>query len=278
MEQLSDVMTDIMFPPADAVSLTKNDSTETDDQTGWKLEAYFEQRPDMSMLENVTAQNDAEPPLAEEELPDIDWVAHSLKGLTIVRCGRFILHGAHDQENLTLGDGDIPIQIDANQAFGTGHHPTTAGCLEVLDGLTDLAPKNILDLGTGSAILAIAAAKLWPSHVLATDIDATSVEIAVENAALNGTPDISFLTAAGFEHETIASTAPFDFVFANILAGPLQELAPAMAAHTSPGATVILAGLLANQEEAVTSSYLAQGFTLQQRHDHDTWPVLVFTR
>ncbi|MCI5044731.1 MAG: 50S ribosomal protein L11 methyltransferase [Aquisalinus sp.] len=278
MSRAADLLSEVFYPPADAVSLTKDDSAQADHAVNWRVDAYFETAPNVETLKSFTSEHGVSSAPVIEELPDQDWVAHALEGLGIVRCGRFVLYGIHDAERLPQEDGDIPVRIDANQAFGTGHHPTTAGCLEMLDRLSDLKPQNILDLGTGSAILAISAAKLWGTQILATDIDATSVEIAAENAGFNNATGISFLTAAGFDHPDITDAAPYDFVFANILAGPLVELSSGMATHTMTGATVMLAGLLAEQEEKVTAAYLEAGFELMHRGAHDTWPVLVFRR
>jgi len=206
-------------------------------------------------------------------------VAHSLAGLGVVEAGRFVLYGIHDQDKVPDDESLIPIRIDANIAFGTGHHPTTAGCLTLLDRFSGFAPKSILDLGCGSAILSIAAAKLWTRSILATDIDADSIAIANVNAALNNVADnITAITANGFDHETITSTAPFDFVFANILAGPLKEFAPDMAKYVSKNGRVMLAGLMAEQEGSVIKAYNDAGFRLINRLDHETWPVLLFVR
>ena len=214
-----------------------------------------------------------------ETLPDIDWVAHALEGLGVVRCGRFVLYGVHDADKLPGDEGDIAIRIDANQAFGTGHHPTTAGCLSLLDRFAGFAPKSILDLGCGSAVLAIAAAKLWGREILASDIDETSIAIAAENAALNGVSDrVTTLAAAGFDHAEIAAAAPFDFVFANILAGPLADLAPAMGEHVTKNGRVMLAGLMSEQEDKVVAAYADAGFRLINRLDQPTWPVLLLVK
>ncbi|WP_306249584.1 50S ribosomal protein L11 methyltransferase [Parvularcula sp. IMCC14364] len=278
MSQIADLLSDIYFPPADAVSLTKDDSAQEDNAANWRVDAYFSEPPEKAALGEFLAEYEQHTRPQIEELPDQDWVAHALEGLGIVRCGRFVLYGVHDAQKLPNDTNDIPVRIDANQAFGTGHHPTTAGCLEMLDKLADLSPANVLDLGTGSAVLAIAAAKLWDTRILATDIDQTSVEIAAENATFNSASGIHFLTAAGFDHSDITATGPFDFVFANILAGPLVELSTDMATHTSPGATVMLAGLLAEQTDKVIRAYQTSGFDLVERTNHDTWPVLVFRR
>jgi ribosomal protein L11 methyltransferase len=262
-----------------AVSLIKDDPTAEDEASGWRLEAYFEERPDTGAITDMLAPLAGLGEAQFEELPDIDWVAHALAGLGIVRAGRFVLYGIHDADKLPNDAGDIALRIDANQAFGTGHHPTTAGCLTLLDRLAGIRPERVLDLGTGSAVLAIAAAKLWDAPVLATDIDEKSVEIARENAALNAAGDlVEFAVADGFAHEMIEAGAPFDFVFANILAGPLVELAPAMAAHVKYGGRVMLAGLMAEQEDKVAAAYEAAGFRRLNRLDHKVWPVLLYVR
>lgn len=270
---------ELLFPTPGAVSLTKDDPAVSDDAATWRLEAYFEAMPDVDAVNALTAEHGALGAAGIEELPDIDWVAHALEGLGIVRCGRFVLYGVHDADKLPNEEGDIPIRIDANQAFGTGHHPTTAGCLMLLERFAGFAPKSIFDLGCGSAVLAIAAAKLWGRNVLASDIDPTSIEIAAENVALNGVGDrVSPLVAAGFDHADIAAAAPFDFVFANILAGPLAELAPAMAEHVKKNGRVMLAGLMSEQEEKVKAAYEQAGFRLINRLDQPTWPILLFVR
>ncbi|MEM9617096.1 MAG: 50S ribosomal protein L11 methyltransferase [Pseudomonadota bacterium] len=279
LHQASDALTELLWPPAGAVSLTKEDATVEDGASAWRLDAYFEAAPDMTAIQSLLADHGGLGEGVLEELPNIDWVAHALEGLGVVRCGRFVLYGVHDADKLPNEDGDIPIRIDANQAFGTGHHPTTAGCLTLLDRFAGFAPKKILDLGCGSAVLSIAAAKLWNRMVLATDIDPKSVEIAAENVALNDVEDFVVMqTAAGFDHPDIETAAPFDFVFANILAGPLAELAPGMAEHVSKNGRVMLAGLMHEQEEKVTAAYEAAGFRQINRLDQPTWPVLLFVK
>jgi len=279
LEKTADALSELMWPPAGAVSLAKEDATVEDGDSAWRLDAYFDAPPDMDAVNAVAAGHGGLGAGALETLPDIDWVAHALEGLGVVRCGRFVLYGVHDADKLPGEDGDIPIRIDANQAFGTGHHPTTAGCLTLLDRFAGFAPKSILDLGCGSAVLAIAAATLWGRDVLASDIDATSVEIAVENARLNGVgARVTPLVAAGFDHPGIAEAAPFDFVFANILAGPLAELAPAMGRHVAKNGRVMLAGLMSEQEEKVTAAYADAGFRVINRLDQPPWPVLLLVR
>ncbi len=279
LEKSANTLTDFLDPPADAVSMIKQDTVAEDDETVWSLEAYFQERPDIDVVNTLVADHGGLGAGLVEELPDRDWVAHSLEGLGVVRCGRFVLYGSHDADKLPDEADDIVIRIDANQAFGTGHHPTTAGCLTLLDRFAGWAPKAVLDLGCGSAVLAIAAAKLWGRDILASDIDETSVAIARENVGLNQVEDrVSLLTAAGFDHPDIAAAAPFGFVFANILAGPLSELAPDMAARIAKNGRVMLAGLMTEQEAGVIKAYEKAGFRLLNRLEHDTWPVLLLVR
>lgn len=272
------LLTDVLYPPANAVSLTKDDDAAADDQTAWRLEAYFETRPDEAQLAALLADAGVGAPVIKE-LPDIDWVAHALEGLGVVEAGRFILYGSHDADKLVDDSGKIAIRIDANQAFGTGHHPTTAGCLTLLDRFAGAPPEAVFDLGCGSAVLAIAAARLWNVEVLASDIDEKSVEIANENIALNGVDDrVNAIVADGFADPRIRVRAPYDFIFANILAGPLVEFAPAMSSHVRRAGRVMLAGLMADQEAGVVEAYQAAGFRLINRLDHKTWPVLLFVK
>ncbi len=279
LEAAQFALTELLWPPAGAVSLTKDDPTAEDEAAAWSLDAYFEEAPDIDAVCALANEHGGLGEPVIEALPEIDWVAHSLEGLGVVRCGRFVLYGVHDADKLPGDDGDMPIRIDANQAFGTGHHPTTAGCLALLDRFAGFAPKKVLDLGCGSAILAIAAAKLWGRSILASDIDERSVEIATENAALNAVADrVSVVEANGFDHSEIAKAAPFDFVFANILAGPLAELAPAMAEHVQKNGRVMLAGLMTKQADSVIAAYDDAGFRLINRLDQPTWPVLLLVR
>jgi ribosomal protein L11 methyltransferase len=278
LESLGVRLTEIRIPPADAISLTRTDDARDDAAAAWRLDAYFCAPPDAAEFHRLADDAGLGAPVVEE-LPDIDWAAHALAGLGVVRAGRFVVYGSHDADRLPGEPGDVAIRIDANQAFGTGHHPTTCGCLALLDRLAGIAPARILDLGTGSAVLAIAAAKIWDRPVLATDIDAVSVEIARENAALNGAADrVDVVLADGFAHERIRSAAPFDFVFANILAGPLIDFAPAMADAVANRGRVLLAGFLQDQENDVRAAYGAAGFRVINRLDHEAWPVLLFAR
>jgi ribosomal protein L11 methyltransferase len=213
-----------------------------------------------AQLRDLLTTLSVDKPLEREVLPDIDWVAKSLEGLKPVRAGRFFVHGAHDRDQIKLGD--IAIEIEAGLAFGTGHHGTTAGCLEVLESVVEAEhPKNALDLGTGSAVLAIALAKLAAIPVLATDIDPVATEVAAANVKLNNASDlVETATATGFDHPVFAKRGPFALIVANILAGPLMEIAPDMAAHLQPGGSLVLSGILDRQHDAVLDAYIAQGF------------------
>lgn len=283
-EAFADALTDHLIWPADAVAMTPLDAAGAptdaeDDPAQWRVEAYYAEPPDWEALCAALAAWSQDSAPAIEALPDRDWVAASLEGLGIVRAGRFQLYGVHDAERLDPAEELIAIRIDANQAFGTGHHPTTAGCLEALDALAETAPASVLDLGCGSAVLAIAAAKLWGAAVLGSDIDAGSVEIARENCRLNEVAHcVRIIEADGLDHDAIAAAAPFELICANILAGPLVALAPAIAAACAPRGRVILAGLLDEQRDGVIRAYAAQGFAVERSHGTARWPVLTLIR
>ena len=210
-----------------------------------------------------------------EALPDIDWVAKSLEGLTPVVAGRFVVHGRHDRGRIPAGR--IAIEIEAGQAFGTGHHATTAGSLMVLDRLMRARKfQRPLDLGTGSGVLAIAIAKALRGPVVASDIDPVSVRLARANARLNDVGNrVTCVTARGVAHAAIKGGAPFDLVVANILAEPLCRLAPSLAPLIARGGTLVLSGLLARQRERVVVAYAMQGMRLARAHLVDGWATLV---
>lgn len=212
--------------------------------------------------------------IAREAVPDIDWVAKSLEGLKPVRAGGFVVHGAHDREEPRAGE--IAIEIEAGLAFGTGHHGTTAGCLDMLAKLIpQRKPANALDLGTGSAVLAIAVARLAPIPVLATDIDAVAVAVAADNVRLNGVDALVTTAAAdGFADPVFARHGPFALIVANILAGPLMELAPQMRRHLAPGGALVLSGILERQHDAVVDAYAAQGFRHVETLHREGWVTI----
>ncbi len=283
MSFIADLMSDALNPPAQAVSLRKAIKDGEPHPTEWLAEAYFPDPPDMLSIKNLFSHvMEKQEPWHEpffEELQNDDWVKFALGSLGPITAGRFYLHGAHDRETIPLDDKIIPIEIEANQAFGTGHHPTTAGCLMLLDRFAGWAPQNVLDLGCGSAVLAIAATKMWARPITASDIDAKSVEIAEENVHLNGVADkVDIFESEGFDNPALAQKAPFDFVFANILAGPLTQLAPDMAKYIGKNGRVMLAGLMADQETKIVDAYTQNGFRQINRLDHATWPVLLFVK
>jgi ribosomal protein L11 methyltransferase len=215
--------------------------------------------------------------VVSEEIEDADWVAQSLAGLDPVEAGRFLVHGAHDRDRVP--DTVIGIQVEAALAFGTGHHGTTRGCLLAFDQLLkERRPRRVLDLGTGTGVLAIAAAKALSQEILASDIDPISVRIARENAALNHVAaQVHVVEADGIADPVIAGGAPYDLVFANILAGPLVEMAPDIARIVAPGGVVILSGLLDHQEGMVRDAYQKQGLIVLDRFPLDTWMTLTLT-
>lgn len=255
--------------------------TEIDEAAGTdEISIYAEQdKADAVEMRIRAAAGAAGPSLAitHEILPDIDWVTKSLEGLKPVRAGGFIVHGSHDRDHVE--PGEIAIEIEAGLAFGTGHHGTTAGCLDMLASLVkERQPANALDLGTGSAILAIAIAKLADIPVLATDIDPVAVAVAAENTRLNGVGDrIVTATAAGFDDPVFARHGPFDLIVANILAKPLIELAPQMRRHMAPAdGALVLSGILERQHDAVVAAYVAEGFRHIQTLHRDEWVTLHF--
>jgi ribosomal protein L11 methyltransferase len=249
----------------------------------WQLDAYFEARPDAASIALIQSLL----PSARgaratiERLPDEDWVTLSQQGQEPVRAGRFFVHPSHYAG--PFPNDAVRFSIDASRAFGTGGHETTAGCLAMLDGLKRRGHRfdDIADIGTGTGLLAFAANRLWPrAYVTASDIDPVSIEITRDNAAANGVAigqrqgEVALCVAPGTDHPAIARRAPYDLIVANILAGPLIELAPAIAALLTPGGSLVLAGLLNTQSEAVARTYRAQGLRLAGRRDEGNWPAL----
>jgi len=217
---------------------------------GAVVEALYTEAPDGAYLSRIAGRE-----ITVEPLPDQDWIKLSQEGLPPVRAGRFFVYGAHDAG--IVPRGVIPIRIEAGLAFGTGHHETTALCLSVLSELArKRAFRNVLDLGTGTGLLAIGAAKLWKRRVLASDIDPVAVEVAHDNAVANGTgPLVRAVVADGLANPVLSHGAPYDLLIANILASPLTRLAPDIIRVLAPGAMLVLSGLLTNQEKLVTSFY-----------------------
>lgn len=274
-ERLADLLEAAIVPEASATGMVEADEA----RNLWIAEAWYGDEPDMATLA---------PPLAEAGLSasdvtvavlaDIDWVRRSLEGLKPVQAGRFFLHGTHDRQHRPAGR--IAIEIDAGTAFGTGHHGSTRGCLEALDRLLRRErPRHILDVGCGSGVLAIAAARALRVPVIASDIDAEAVRVTAANARRNGVaPLLKALTAAGLSAPLIRRHAPYDLVFANILARPLAALAPAIAAVSARHAHVILAGLTRDQERQVLAAYRARSLVLAFRIRQEHWCTLVLRR
>jgi ribosomal protein L11 methyltransferase len=239
---------------------------------GAVVEALYTEPPDAAFLSRVTGRA-----MTVEPLPDQDWIRLSQQGLPPVRAGRFFVYGAHDAGKVP--HGVIPMKIEAGMAFGTGHHETTALCLSVLSDLArgPAAFQNMLDLGTGTGLLAIGAVKLWRKRVLASDIDPVAVEVARENARANGVaPWVRAVTADGLDNPLLKNGAPYDLIAANILAGPLTRLAPSITRALAPGGTLLLSGLLRNQETLVTSFY--PRLRLIGRRRMGPWSALLLER
>lgn len=261
----------------DAVLMTTEEVA--DDRERWRLDAYLEAAPDAAMLAAIAAlAPGARDAPVVERLDDADWVTLSQAGLAPIRAGRFVVHtAAHPAEP---PPGGRAFLIEAGRAFGTGHHETTSGCLAMLDALA--AERfgaerfgNVIDIGTGTGLLAFAAAELWPrAQVTATDIDPVAIEVTRDNAAANAVADIALVVADGALAEAITARAPYDLIVANVLAGPLIAMAPELAAIAAPGATIVLAGLLETQREAVVAAYAACGCTLAEVARQGDWTVL----
>ncbi|MGL5837148.1 MAG: 50S ribosomal protein L11 methyltransferase [Sphingorhabdus sp.] len=253
----------------------------------WRVKAYFNSKPLKASIAAVQARlpSAVKAKAALEKLPDEDWLVMSQQALKPVHAGCFYVHTATNKGKVPTGAR--AFLIEASQAFGTGGHETTSGCLAMLDAMKRSGKRfdHIVDIGTGTGLLAFAARHLWPrSFVTASDIDPVSIDVTAGNAADNGVPlgeamgQLALCAAPGTDHPLIRARAPYDLIVANILAGPLIELAPAFAAITRGGGALILAGLLNTQADAVLSAYRAQGFMLHRRTDTADWPCLWLTK
>jgi ribosomal protein L11 methyltransferase len=234
------------------------------------VEAIYQESPDANLLSKLVGLH-----VSVEPLPDQDWIRQSQLGLPPVRAGRFFVYGAHDAGRVP--HAVIPIRIEAGLAFGTGHHETTTMCLEAITLIGQRRrPARILDLGCGTGVLAIAAAKLWRRRVLASDIDPVATAVARENARLNGVgPLVRVLVTDGLRGPALQACGPYDLIVANILALPLRRLAPALAAALARGGNVILSGLLRDQEQQVASAYRAQKLVFRRALRRGPWSALV---
>ncbi|MEJ2034983.1 MAG: 50S ribosomal protein L11 methyltransferase [Maritimibacter sp.] len=252
---------------------------EIEDGSGlWEIGGYFTEAPDEIALALLAKAHGAKD-FSISKLPETDWVAHVKRELAPVEAGRFFVYGSHDADKVP--EGSVALKIEAAMAFGTGHHGTTLGCLRALDKMLadGVVKTNVADIGCGTAVLAMAAARVWPNPVLASDIDEVAVDVAVANAAANGLEEqVNVVEAAGFDHPDLSAAAPFDLVFANILKGPLIALSPDMASHIAPGGHAILSGILNPQADEVIAEYKTNGFTLMSRDEIEDWTTLVLKR
>jgi ribosomal protein L11 methyltransferase len=247
------------------------------------LDLFLDSRPDGADLEArlaaaAVAAGTELLSYSVESLAEIDWVAESQRGLPAVRAGRFFLHGSHIEGPGPAGA--IPLLVEAGAAFGTGHHESTLGCLLALSRLAkERRFHRVLDMGAGSGVLAMAAAKLWRARVLAVEMDGPSLRVARANARLNGLGTaVSFLEAAGYRHRLVARRAPYDLILANILAEPLIAMASDLRRHLAPGGHAVLAGLMTTQKRAVVARHRASGLRLLRSFDLGGWSTLVLRR
>lgn len=260
-----------------AATASAHEETETGE---WVFEATCAEPPDLdSFAELARATLGGDVNFSVETIdPEINWVAKSLEGLAPVRAGGFYVYGSH--EAAPVPAGLTPIRIDAAQAFGTGHHETTTGCLEAIDRvLKRRRYRALLDVGTGTGILAIALAKRTHLPVIASDVDLVAVETTIQNARENGVGGfITAVQATGLDHRRIANGAPYDLIVANILAGPLTALAPAMGRVAGHGAVIILSGILAHQAARVIAAYGRQSMILKQKLIRTGWTTLILEK
>jgi ribosomal protein L11 methyltransferase len=247
----------------------------------WDITMHFAEPPDEEMIRALVTQTAGEAAAKTIVFGTVeakDWVKASLADLVPVHAGRYVVHGSHDRERVPANK--IGIEIEAALAFGTGHHGTTRGCLILLNQvLNQRMPKRVLDLGSGTGVLAIAAARALKRHVLASDIDPRSVLVARDNARLNGVGNlVEMIEATGFHSPRFAANGPFGLVLANILANPLRMLAPSLVKHLAPEAFVILSGLLPHQANSVVAAYRGNGLKLVRRLQIDGWSSLLMQR
>ena len=270
------------FEPAEAASAAfETDATWPDGGKAWAVEAYFGFAPDEDDVRALiaVAADEATARSATFGVTERrDWVASALAGLAPVRAGRFLVHGAHDRARVNAND--VAIEIEAGLAFGTGHHGTTQGCLLHFDQLLKRRrPSSVLDVGCGAGVLAIAAAKVLRKRVWLGDIDPVAVAVANANARLNGAgAHCRAIVSRGVENAALRGGAPYDLVFANILARPLRRLAPSLAAVLSRNGEAIVSGLLAADVPGVLAAWRAQGLVLAERIDLEGWASLRLKR
>lgn len=244
----------------------------------WEVGAYFLDQPNEMVLDMLALAFGAKP-FVVSEVPDVDWVAKVRRALSPVEAGRFFVFGSHDADRVP--PGRVALQIEATVAFGTGHHGTTLGCLRAFDRLFEsgFRPARVADIGCGTAVLAMAAARTWPCRVLASDIDAVAVEVAEANIRANDLSGrVECLVAAGFDHPMLDRAAPYDLIFANILKGPLIGLVDDVTSHLATGGFVILSGILNEQADEVIAVYSQSGNSLWQRTEIGDWTTIIFKK
>lgn len=252
---------------------------EIEDGSGlFEVGGYFLEKPNDVALSLIVATTDAKP-FAVSEVPDKDWVAEVRRELAPIRAGRFFLYGSHDADKVPADC--IPMLIEAAMAFGTGHHGTTQGCLTALDAIASAGfnPRNVADIGCGTAVLAMGAAKLWDIPMIASDIDEVATDTAIANLTCNDLEGrVEVVTCAGFDHPRLREEAPYDLILANILKGPLIELASDMGASCAPEGYVILSGILNEQADEVSQSYQNNGFSEEDRLIIGEWSTLTLRK
>jgi ribosomal protein L11 methyltransferase len=279
--RVAGALQDLIEPPPDALSVFEEKPGDAPSGSRWRIEAYFSTPREAEALQSELDMllGEPGPRFQSADIPDLNWVALSQAALPPVRASRFTVHGSHDRDRVPQGPN--AILIEAGEAFGTAHHATTFGCLLALDRLSAARRfRNILDLGCGSGVLAIGAARAWPHAVIhVVDIDRQSVAVARENAAVNRVAArVAFTSGAGLAAPAIRNAAPFDLIVANILAGPLVALAPDIRRGAAPGAAVVLSGLLTREAAQVLAAYRAQGFALDAHRRYDGWSTLTLTK
>ncbi|HEX6010244.1 MAG TPA: 50S ribosomal protein L11 methyltransferase [Geminicoccaceae bacterium] len=263
-----------------SVSTFEIEDEATATPSGWRVELLYRERPDPAPLEAALARACAAAGsvlegVAVEPVPETDWVAAASLRLPPIVAGRFVVHGSHARGALPAGL--VPVEVEAGLAFGSGEHATTRSCLLAIDRLARTRRfRRVLDLGCGSGVLAIAAARCWTAEVVAVDNDPIAVRVAAENARTNFVAArVRAVLADGYRHPLVRRRAPFDLVLANILADPLVELAPALRRHLAPGGHAVVSGLLDRQADAVVAAHREQGLRLADRLDHGPWTALV---
>lgn len=253
---------------------------EVEDGSGlWEVGGYFTETPDDAALALLAAAFGAKP-FTVSELPETDWVAHVRRELAPVRAGRFFVYGSHDADKVP--EGVQPLLIEAAMAFGTGHHGTTLGCLRALETLLGkgFEAERVADIGCGTAVLAMAAARVWPGRsILASDIDDVAVDVAMANLRANDMEgEVTCLQAAGFDNDALKGSAPYDLIFANILKGPLIALAGDLSANLRPGGYAILSGILEDQSADVEAAYAEAGVNLVEKEQIGDWMTLLLQK